>query len=63
MALLAQPNPAVMRWCGRTDSPSRSPLRIWLRTTGFWNMDSGRKRNDYMRHNPRVSLTALKDGA
>jgi len=25
-------------------------------------MDGGRKRNDYMRNDPRVSLTALKDG-
>jgi PPOX class probable F420-dependent enzyme len=58
--LLGQPNPAVIctiRQDGQPDSVATWNLyeddRIVV------NMDAGRKRLDYLRHEPRVSLTVL----
>ncbi|MCW2601496.1 MAG: family F420-dependent class oxidoreductase [Frankiales bacterium] len=60
-AFLAQPNPAVIA----TVRPDVSPVTVatWylLEEDGriLVNMDEDRKRLDYLRLNPRVSLTAL----
>ena len=65
MALLVQPNPAVIA----VVRPDAQPVSVatWYLVDEdgriLVNMDAGRKRNDYMRDNPRVSLTALKQGA
>lgn len=65
MALLAQPNPAVIAVVRPDGQPVSVATWYLVGEDGriLVNMDSGRKRNDYMRQNPRVSLTALKDGA
>jgi PPOX class probable F420-dependent enzyme len=65
MALLAQPNPAVIAVVRPDGQPVSVATWYLVDEDGriLVNMDSGRKRNDYMRQNPRVSLTALKDGA
>ncbi|CAN5200285.1 PPOX class F420-dependent oxidoreductase [soil metagenome] len=62
-ALLAQPNPAVIT----TVRPDGQPVSVatWYLMDGdriLVNMDEGRKRLDYLRADPRVTLTALKDG-
>ncbi len=62
-ALLAQPNPAVIT----TVRPDGQPVSVatWYLVDGdriLVNMDEGRKRLDYLRADPRVTLTALKDG-
>jgi PPOX class probable F420-dependent enzyme len=64
-ALLAKPNPAVIT----TVRPDGQPVSVatWYlleedRSDGdriLVNMDEGRKRLDYLRNDPRVSLTAL----
>ncbi|RKS77921.1 PPOX class probable F420-dependent enzyme [Motilibacter peucedani] len=59
-ALLAQPNPAVIT----TLRPDGAPVSVatWYLLDGdriLVNMDEGRKRLDYLRADPRVSLTAL----
>jgi PPOX class probable F420-dependent enzyme len=61
--LLSQPNPAVIA----TLRPDRQPVSVatwYLYENGrvLVNMDEGRKRIAHMRKDPRVSLTALKDG-
>ena len=62
--LLARPNPAVIT----TVRPDGQPVSVatWylLEDDGriLVNMDEGRKRLDYMRAEPRVSLTALEEG-
>jgi PPOX class probable F420-dependent enzyme len=63
--LLAKPNPAVIT----SVRPDGQPVSVatWYlleedRTDGdviLVNMDEGRKRLDYLRNDPRVSLTAL----
>src|SRR6188508_170518 len=65
MALLAQPNPAVIS-CVRPDGQPISVATWYLVEDDgrvLVNMDAGRKRNDYLRNDPRVSLTALKENA
>ncbi len=65
MDLLRQPNPAVIA----VVRPDGQPVSVatWYLVTDdgrvLVNMDAGRKRNAYMRANPKVSLTALKEGA
>jgi PPOX class probable F420-dependent enzyme len=64
-ALLAKPNPAVIT----TVRPDGQPVSVatWYlleedRSDGdriLVNMDAGRKRLEYLRNDPRVSLTAL----
>ncbi|MDQ3629245.1 MAG: PPOX class F420-dependent oxidoreductase [Actinomycetota bacterium] len=61
--LLAQPNPAVIT----TVRPDGQPVSVatWYLVDGdriLVNMDEGRKRLEYLRADPRVTLTALKDG-
>jgi PPOX class probable F420-dependent enzyme len=65
MALLVQPNPAVIA----VVRPDGQPVSVatWYLVTDdgqiLVNMDAGRKRNSYMQKNPKVSLTALKEGS
>ena len=59
-ALLAEPNPAVIT----SVRPDGQPVSVatWYVLDGdriLVNMDEGRKRLDYLRADPRVSLTAL----
>jgi PPOX class probable F420-dependent enzyme len=61
--LLAKPNPAVIA----TVRPDGQPVSVatWYLFDGdrfLVNMESGRKRLAYLRHDPRVSLTVLADG-
>jgi PPOX class probable F420-dependent enzyme len=58
--LLAKPNPAIIA----TLRPDGQPVTVatWYLLDGdriLVNMDEGRKRLDYLRHDPRVSLTVL----
>jgi len=58
--LLAKPNPAVIT----TLRPDGQPVSVatWYLLDGeriLVNMDEGRKRLDYLRNDPRVTLTAL----
>ena len=59
-ALLAKPNPAVIA----TVRPDGQPVSVatWYLLDGdriLVNMDEGRKRLDYLRNDPRVTITAL----
>ena len=59
-ALLERPNPAVIT----SVRPDGQPVSVatWYLMDGdrvFVNMDEGRKRLDYLRKDPRVSLTVL----
>jgi PPOX class probable F420-dependent enzyme len=61
--LLSRPNPAVIA----TLRPDGQPVTVatwYLFENGrvLVNMDEGRKRLDHMRHDSRVSLTALAEG-
>jgi PPOX class probable F420-dependent enzyme len=60
--LLARPNPAVIT----TLRPDGQPVSVatWYLLDGdriLVNMDEGRKRLEYLRADPRVSLTALDE--
>nr|WP_204920433.1 TIGR03618 family F420-dependent PPOX class oxidoreductase [Microlunatus panaciterrae] len=61
--LLARPNPAVIT-AVRPDGQPVSVATWYLLDGGriLVNMDAARKRLDYLRADPRVSLTALADG-
>lgn len=63
LELLSQPNPAVITTL-RPDGQPVSVATWYLVQDGrvLVNMDEGRKRLDYLRHDPRVTLTALKKG-
>jgi PPOX class probable F420-dependent enzyme len=65
MALLVEPNPAVIAVVRPDGQPISVATWYLVEDDGrvLVNMDGGRKRNDYMRNDPRVSLTALKEGA
>jgi PPOX class probable F420-dependent enzyme len=65
MALLSQPNPAVIAVVRPDGQPISVATWYLVEDDGriLVNMDGGRKRNDYMRQEPRVSLTALQEGA
>jgi PPOX class probable F420-dependent enzyme len=63
LELLSQPNPAVIT----TLRPDGQPVSVatWYLVEGgrvLVNMDEGRKRLDHLRNDPRVTLTALKEG-
>lgn len=62
--LLAAPNPAVIAVIRPDGQPVSVATWYLLEDDGrvLVNMDAGRKRNDYMRAEPRVTLTALEDG-
>jgi PPOX class probable F420-dependent enzyme len=60
--LLARPNPAVIA----TARPDGQPVSVatWYLLDGdriLVNMDEGRRRLDYLRKDPRVSLTVLDE--
>ncbi len=60
--LLAKPNPAVIT----AVRPDGQPVSVatWYLLDGdriLVNMDEGRKRLEYLRHDPRVTLTALDE--
>jgi PPOX class probable F420-dependent enzyme len=63
--LLEQPNPAVIAVVKPDGQPVSVATWYLVEDDGriLVNMDAGRKRNEYLRADPRVSLTALKDGA
>jgi PPOX class probable F420-dependent enzyme len=57
---LAKPNPAVIATVRPDGQPvSVATWYVWDNGRILVNMDEGRKRLDYLRENPRVSLTAL----
>ena len=58
--MLAKPNPAVITTVRPDGQPvSVATWYIWENGRILVNMDEGRKRLDYMRAEPRVSLTAI----
>ncbi len=61
--LLEQPNPAVIATVRQDGQPVS--VATWYVLDGdriLVNMDESRKRLEYLRSDPRVTLTALKDG-
>jgi PPOX class probable F420-dependent enzyme len=61
-AMLERPNPCVIA----SVRPDGQPVSVatWYLLDGervLVNMDEGRKRLDYLRHDPRVSLTVFDD--
>jgi PPOX class probable F420-dependent enzyme len=57
---LAQPNPSVIATLQPDGSPhTAATWYIWEGGRVLVNMDQGRKRLDYLRKDPRVSLTVL----
>ena len=59
-AVLREPNPAVLG----SVRPGRKPNTVatwylWENRRALVNMDEGRRRLDYLRENPNVSLTVL----
>jgi PPOX class probable F420-dependent enzyme len=61
--LLDRPNPAVIT----TVRPDGQPVSVatWYLMDGdrvLVNMDEGRRRLEYLKHDPRVTLTVLKEG-
>ena len=62
--LLAKPNPAVITSLRADGQPVSVATWYLLEDDGrvLVNMDEGRKRLDYLRSDPRVSLTALAEG-
>ncbi|MDQ3105572.1 MAG: PPOX class F420-dependent oxidoreductase [Actinomycetota bacterium] len=60
--LLVKPNPAVITALRPDGQPvSVATWYLWERGRLLVNMDEGRKRLDYLRADPRVSLTALDE--
>ena len=58
--MLAKPNPAVITTVRPDGQPvSVATWYIWENGRILVNMDEGRKRLEYMRAEPRVSLTAI----
>ena len=62
-ALFALPNPAVIAVVRPDGQPVSVATWYLVEDDGrvLVNMDGGRKRNEYMRNEARVSLTALKE--
>jgi PPOX class probable F420-dependent enzyme len=57
---LAHPNPAVIATLEPDGSPNTvATWYLWEDGRILVNMDEGRKRLEYLRHDPRVSLTIL----
>jgi PPOX class probable F420-dependent enzyme len=57
---LAQPNPSVIATLQPDGSPSTAATwYLWENGRVLVNMDEGRKRLEYLRRDPRVSLTVL----
>jgi PPOX class probable F420-dependent enzyme len=62
--LLRKPNPAVITSLRADGQPVSVATWYLLEDDGrvLVNMDEGRKRLDYLRADPRISLTALREG-
>jgi PPOX class probable F420-dependent enzyme len=62
-AFLVKPNPAVIATVRRDGQPISVATWYLLEDDGriLVNMDEGRKRLNYLRNDPRVSLTVLAD--
>ena len=61
--LLERPNPAVITALRQDGQPvSVATWYVWEDGRILVNMDAGRKRLDYLRTDPRVSITVLADG-
>ena len=62
--MLIEPNPAVIAVVRPDGQPVSVATWYLVEDDGriLVNMDAGRKRLEYMRQEPRVSLTALKEG-
>jgi PPOX class probable F420-dependent enzyme len=61
-ALLAKPNPSVITAVRPDGQPvSVATWYLWEDGRILVNMDEGRKRLDYLRADPRVTLTVLDD--
>lgn len=57
---LAQPNPAVIATVDLSGGPhSAATWYLWEHGRALVNMDSTRKRLEYLRRDPRVALTVL----
>jgi PPOX class probable F420-dependent enzyme len=57
---LAQPNPSVIAALQPDGSPNTvATWYLWENGRVLVNMDEGRKRLEYMRNDPRVSITVL----
>lgn len=62
--LLERPNPAVIATLRSDGQPvSAATWYLWERGRVMVNMDEGRKRLQHLRHDPRVCLTVLEEGA
>jgi len=58
--VLARPNPAVIGTVGPGDRPNTvATWYVWEDGRVLVNMDEGRRRLEYLRQNPAVSLTVL----
>ena len=61
--LLGKPNPAVITSLRPDGQPvSVATWYLWANGQLLVNMDEGRKRLEYLRNDPRVTLTALDEG-
>jgi PPOX class probable F420-dependent enzyme len=59
-AVLARPNPAVIATVGPSGWPnSVATWYLWEHGCALVNMDEGRRRLEFLRRDPRVSLTVL----
>jgi PPOX class probable F420-dependent enzyme len=59
-AFLAQPNPAVIATLEPDGSPNTvATWYLWEDGRVLVNMDQGRKRLEYLRRDPRVSITVI----
>ena len=60
--MLAKPNPAVIGTLRPDGSPhTTATWYLWENGRVLVNMDEGRKRLEYLRRDPRVSITVLDD--
>ena len=63
VAMLRKPNPAVITTLRRDGQPvATATWYLWDDGRVLVNMDEGRKRLEYMRADPRVSLDVLDEG-
>jgi PPOX class probable F420-dependent enzyme len=63
VAMLRKPNPAVITTLRQDGQPvSTATWYLWDDGRVLVNMDEGRKRLEYMRADPRVSLDVLDEG-
>jgi PPOX class probable F420-dependent enzyme len=61
-ALLARPNPSVITTLRPDGAPvSVATWYLWENGRVLVNMDEGRKRLDYLRQDPRTTITVLAD--